>query len=127
MRWFLMSEKITKEELMKIIGKRIRTLRESRGWYQRDLSKKLGTFSNVISDFEYGKRMPNQVIIYELSEIFNVSTDYIYGKEKKTVKERKLTEEEKEAIQFSKLMKKNGYSIYDVKRIMNIIIEVNKK
>lgn len=113
---------LNKDELMKIVGKRVKKLREGRGWYQKELARRLDIYVNVISDIEKGKRLPTQIMLYQMSYIFNVSIDYLFGSE-----ERLLTEFEKEAIRFSKAMKNNGYSIDDVKRIMNIIIEVNKK
>lgn len=113
---------LNKDELMKIVGKRVKKLREGRGWYQKELARRLDIYVNVISDIEKGKRLPTQIMLYQMSYIFNVSIDYLFGSE-----ERLLTEFEKEAIRFSKMMKNNGYSIDDVKRIMNIIIEVNKK
>lgn len=113
---------LNKDELMKIVGKRVKKLREGRGWYQKELARRLDIYVNVISDIEKGKRLPTQIMLYQMSYIFNVSIDYLFGSE-----ERLLTEFEKEAIRFSKIMKNNGYSIDDVKRIMNIIIEVNKK
>lgn len=60
------------------IGKRILKLREKRGWTLAELSNLSGIKAQTISAIELGKSPnPTVKIIERLSNIFDVSTDYI--------------------------------------------------
>lgn len=60
---------------------RIKELRESRNVQQKVLASILGIPSNTLSQYENGKREPNKEIVLQIAEYFNVSTDFIYGRE----------------------------------------------
>ncbi len=68
-------EKITSKK----IGIRINTLLADKGMKQKDLAKKLGVTDNTISYYASGERTPNLEQVIKISEIFNVSADYILG------------------------------------------------
>lgn len=54
---------------------------------------------SVISAYEKGIRMPSYDILVHIAEIFNVSTDYLLGLEKKNIIDLSgLTEREIDAI-----------------------------
>ena len=60
------------------IGKRIKELRKDAGLTQEQLAEKVDVKSKVtISDWEKGKHLPNAIQLKILSEIGNVSIDYI--------------------------------------------------
>lgn len=61
------------------MDKRIKQLRESRGYTQQELADKLETARSVISTYEQGIRMPSYSKLLKLAEIFDVSTDYLLG------------------------------------------------
>lgn len=63
-----------------IIGKKIKSLREKIGLTQQDLAIKMNMTRPGISNWENGKSEPSSSQLYNLSEIFNVSTDEILGK-----------------------------------------------
>ena len=65
---------------------RIRSLREERNLYQKDIAALLRVGQKTYSDYELGKtRIPVESIIL-LAEFYNVSMDYICGvSEKKGV------------------------------------------
>lgn len=58
---------------------RIRDLREDRDWKQRQLAEYLNCSQQVYSNYELGQRdIPTDVLI-RLSELYQVSVDYILG------------------------------------------------
>ncbi|WP_196604599.1 helix-turn-helix domain-containing protein [Pectinatus haikarae] len=63
-----------------MIAKRIKTLRSEQNLTQRELSARLNLTPKMISFYELGQRTPPSDIIIKLTEIFNVSADYLLGK-----------------------------------------------
>ncbi len=59
---------------------RIRQLRKERGWSQETLAEMLNLKHPAISKYEKGIVALNETVILQLSDIFDVSTDYILGK-----------------------------------------------
>jgi transcriptional regulator with XRE-family HTH domain len=76
-----------KEEIMNtdlsILGKRIRSLREDNDMTQKELSSMVGLTPKMISFYENNQRMPPVDVLLKLSEIFDVTTDYLLGKQNK--------------------------------------------
>ena len=64
-------------------GERLRLLRKSRKWTQKDLADRLGITKSVISAYETSLRYPSYDILIRIASIFKVSTDYLLGVEKK--------------------------------------------
>lgn len=62
-----------------IIGQRINKLLMKNNMKQKELAKELGITDNTVSYFVNGSRVPNIQQIIKISQIFNVSTDYILG------------------------------------------------
>ncbi len=60
---------------------RLRELREEKGLYQKDIGKLLGKVSNCISNWETGTTEPSIKDIIKLADYFQVSTDYLLGRE----------------------------------------------
>lgn len=61
------------------IGERIKYLREAKGLTQKDVATKLGLESAAVSKYELNLREPNIEALKKLSEIFDVSTDFLLG------------------------------------------------
>ena len=61
------------------IGERIKYLREAKGLTQKDVANKLGLESAAVSKYELNLREPNIEALKKLSEIFEVSTDFLLG------------------------------------------------
>jgi transcriptional regulator with XRE-family HTH domain len=59
------------------LGKRIKQLRQQRGWSQTQLSKKLNVHQKQISGYERGIHSPSIELLVRMAELFNVSLDYI--------------------------------------------------
>lgn len=61
---------------MNLTGKRLRELREAKGLSQNEVAKLLGISRTAYVKYETGESRPVRKI-KELSQLFNVSTDYI--------------------------------------------------
>lgn len=62
-----------------MIGKQIKLLRNMNNYTQADLAKKLNLTPKAISFYENNQRMPSTETLYKISEIFDVSFDFLYG------------------------------------------------
>ena len=63
-------------------GLRIRELREARHMSQETLGKRIGRSKPVISSYENNIKTPPLDVLIKISNEFNVSLDYLVGKEK---------------------------------------------
>lgn len=62
-------------------AERLKKLRTKRGYSQYDLAKKLGMSKSTISMMEIGRRQPSKETIELIADFFNVSLDYLMGKD----------------------------------------------
>lgn len=65
---------------MKIIGMRIKGLRFEQRMTQKNLADRLGLTPKMVSFYELGQRTPPMDMLLKLTDIFNVSSDYLLGK-----------------------------------------------
>ena len=80
-------------------GNTLKTLRLRETMTQAQLAQKLGVTKSVISAYETGLRLPSYDVLIHISKIYNVSTDYLLGVERKqNVDLSGLTQEEVEAL-----------------------------
>ena len=61
---------------------RIKALRESRGWTQAELARRMNMTRNGLNSWEQGLSMPSPQSLVDLARLFSVSTDYLLGVEK---------------------------------------------
>ena len=61
---------------------RIKALRESRGWTQAELARRMNMTRNGINSWEQGLSMPSPQSLVDLARLFSVQTDYLLGVEK---------------------------------------------
>lgn len=66
---------------MATFPERLRELRTQRGFSQQDLAVRTDQTKQAISQYERGVRRPDMDTLLALSDIFNVSVDYLTGKE----------------------------------------------
>lgn len=59
--------------LKEYVTSKIIELRESIGWSQSELARRIGVTSAAISQIEKGDRIPSLIVIIKISEAFNVS------------------------------------------------------
>jgi len=62
------------------LGQRISELRKKRNMKQSDLAERLRVSTSTIAMWETGKRDPDTEKLNELASIFNVTTDYLLGR-----------------------------------------------
>ena len=79
-------------------GETLQTLRKQKGWSQEELAEKLELTRQTISKWELEQSAPDLEYIIALSDLFNVSTDYlIKGEERPTDKQETAPAENREA------------------------------
>ncbi len=59
---------------------RIKELRNEKGLLQSDVAEFIGKSERIVGFYEKGERDPNTDTLIKLSELFDVSIDYILGK-----------------------------------------------
>ena len=63
------------------LGYRLRMLRKSKAMSQEDLGRKLGVSKVSISGYEKGIRVPSMETLMAMLKIFDVSADYMLGRD----------------------------------------------
>ena len=63
------------------LGYRLKLLRKENGLSQSDLGKLLGVSKVSVSNYENGTRIPSMDVLLMIIKIFNVSADYMLGRE----------------------------------------------
>ena len=90
---------------LKECGKRIQQLRKERELTQEQLAEKLNVSQNTIAKIESGLRRPSIDFLLEISECFNVSTNYlVFGVHAEDVEDEKSKKDIDETIE--KLLEK---------------------
>ncbi len=64
-----------------ILGYRLKILRREKGLSQDDLGKLIGVSKVSVSGYEKGTRVPSMEIFLKLLKVFEISADYILGRE----------------------------------------------
>ena len=64
----------------KIVGKRLKYIRERKHLKQNYVAKKLGVHNSTLNKYESGEREPDLETLHKLAEIYEVSTDYLLGR-----------------------------------------------
>ncbi len=82
-----------------MIADKIKLLREQKGMTQAALARELGVTRSGVNAWEMGITVPSTQYIVELSNLFNVSADYLLDiKYSKTVSVEGLSDREVSAI-----------------------------
>lgn len=69
---------------MSTTGSIIRSLRKQEGLTTEELGRKLKVTRNAISNYEANRRIPDMSILVKMSEIFDVSLEFLLGKTEST-------------------------------------------
>jgi len=93
---------VTNEELKKIIGRRLISLRKREHWTQQDVADKVGISKSSVSIYENGLRDITADVASELSHLFEVSLNYLFGRSNDDSREAYLAMCEKQAMQKAK-------------------------
>lgn len=77
------------------MGERLKNLRKKRNWTQKQVATRIGLAISAVSAYELGTRYPSYDILLRLARLYNVSTDYLIGKdERQSIDVSGLSEEE---------------------------------
>jgi len=69
---------------MTSFSERLISLREARGWSKTYVANHLGLKNmQTYANYEYGRREPDLETTTKLAKLFNVSTDYLLGRDPK--------------------------------------------
>ena len=66
---------------MSDISNRLTYLRERRGWTKTRVAQSLGMSLQKYANYEYGRREPDLETIARIAALYDVSTDYLLGRE----------------------------------------------
>lgn len=81
---------------MTAFSERLISLREARGWSKTYVANHLGLKNmQTYANYEYGRREPDLETTTKLAKLFNVSTDYLLGRDPKEDDEKPLTRNQK--------------------------------
>ena len=81
------------------MGERLKNLRKKRNWTQKQVATRIGLAISAISAYELGTRYPSYDILLRLARLYNVSTDYLIGKnERQSIDVSGLSEEEIDVV-----------------------------
>ena len=70
-----------KEKIEIKLGRRLKELREEKGYTQKQLADMLGVHSVTYLHYEKSQREPPLLLLAEMAKFFDVSVDYILGLE----------------------------------------------
>lgn len=83
-----------------MLNERIKTLRLTKGISQVDLAVMLNVSKQSVSNWENDNIQPSIDMLVRLADVFNVSTDYLLGREiSRSLDTDNLTDDELEHIQ----------------------------
>ncbi len=69
--------------------KRLKELRQKQGISQKDFAALIGIPANTYNQWENGKRQPDNETMLKLAEYFNVSVDYLLGRDDRSTTPRR--------------------------------------
>lgn len=67
------------------LGKRISKLRKQRNWTQGDLAEKIGMSTSTVAMWETDKRDPDSEMLTKIAALFDVTVDFILGRDESPV------------------------------------------
>lgn len=98
------------------IGNRLKEMRAERGETQKKVAAALGVSVTCYAGYEQGYRLPDLDILAKMADFFDVSTDYLLGREDdlEQVAELSLSEMERDLLsKFKKLPEIRQQTVID--------------
>jgi HTH-type transcriptional regulator, competence development regulator len=65
--------------MSELLGKRLKYIREKKGYAQKFVAEKIGIKNNTLSGYESGRREPDSDTLRKLAQFYEVTTDYLIG------------------------------------------------
>lgn len=69
---------------MLVLNENIKSLRLARGLNQVEFAKAMGVSKQCVSNWENDNVMPSIEMLVKIADFFNVTTDYVLGRNEKT-------------------------------------------
>lgn len=110
-----------------ILADKIIELRKKSGMSQEELAEKLGVSRQSVSKWEGAQSMPDLNRILQLSQIFEVSTDYLLKdsmEESDTVKDKSMTNDTEPPLRIVKMGEADSYLKDNSKFALRIAVSV---
>ena len=82
-----------------MLSEKIAELRMSKNWSQVELARRLSISKQTVSNWENNNIMPSVEMLEKIADTFNVSTDYLLGREKARLEVEGLTPNQLRHIQ----------------------------
>lgn len=79
-----------------MFGKNLKKLRNNQKLTQQELAIKLKVAPSTIGMYESGKRMPDADVLNKIADIFNVSIDYLLGRDNESTQKKTISLNEKD-------------------------------
>lgn len=113
------------------MGNRIRELRRARKMTMKQLGEELGVAESTISQYETGKRQPDNEMLLRLGELFDVTVGYLLGAETEKaptrVGEREISDAELKFALWGDVTDITDDDLDDVRRYAAFIKERKKQ
>lgn len=104
------------------LGKKIKTLRKTRGLSQEDLGEKLGLRRSTISNYEIGRRSPSLRELEKIGAVLGVGLDYFGIEREKNVYD--LVSRAKLVFEDDEISAEKKAEVY--KEIMRLYLQIDK-
>jgi len=79
---------VSPNDFMIALGNRLKDARSQLKMIQKDFAEKLGVSASFLSELEKGKTTPGIFVLIRLSQVFNISMDYLICGEGKPLKQK---------------------------------------
>lgn len=79
---------------------RLKQLRENKGLTQAELAKLVDISASSIGMYEQGRREPSKEVLLQFADFFNVSVDYILGRDKSSTKASHSPKDQRDLNEF---------------------------
>ncbi|GGE47996.1 hypothetical protein GCM10011391_28480 [Pullulanibacillus camelliae] len=76
------------------LGKRLKREREKKNWSQKYVADKLGITNTVLSNYERDYRDPDTDTLKKISDLYDVSTDYLLGRTEESAPKESIIKED---------------------------------
>lgn len=100
-----------------MLAERLKELRNKEGITQGDFAKKLGIARSTYSGYERGTSEPDNVTLDKIANYFEVTTDYLLGRNVEDSTKKHPAEKLREYID-------TGMSNEDIKKRMDFVVDV---
>ena len=94
---FVRQKNYSDDSAVKIFSGKLKMLRESKGITQAEFAKIIGVAQQTVGSWEKGNSAPNYEILKKIADYFNVSADYLLGRENAN-KNISLSDEQKHLL-----------------------------